>query len=186
MFVPNEEVIIAPEPIVKGLLGFGKKQAKSAVCKSLKDGLRYMFIITSNSYKDREHETITTEALTRYVDGSWVAEDKCITNNKHLYWHDDNIHIGDIVMADMVGPFLIELSKEREGTFEHNGKTYPVSALWDYFEVTDEMQGASHRFKHVASDGADGVFNWIKKEETSTLPLQDAANAITFSGVIKV
>lgn len=175
---------IAPEPVQKGFLGINKKQIVSAVCKSAKDGARHMFIITSNSYKDRDHDWVTTKALQRYVDESWVADDKCITNNKHLYWHDDNIHIGDIVWADTEGPFLIELSRERQGTFVYRDAVYPVSVIWDYVESAPEAQGASHRFYVTAKDAQDKTFNWIKKRETSTLPLKDAANLLTFSGVI--
>lgn len=179
---------IAPNPIRKGFLGIGRKQAESTVMKSA-DGTRYMFIITSNSYEDREGETITTKALEQYVRESWPAEDKCITNNKHLYWHDDNIHIGDIIWCDMQGPFLIELSKEIANEFTqktgaHAG-VYPVSVLWDYFEAhPEDRQGASHRFKYFEGDRDDATYEWIKKEETTTLPLRSAANGITFSGVI--
>jgi hypothetical protein len=181
---PNStQLVIAPEPIRKGFLGIGRKQSDSTVFKA-GDGSRYMFIVTSNSYKDRENEWITTKALQRYVDESWPADDKCMTNNKHLYWHDDNIHIGDIVWCDLEGPFLIELSKERQGTFTHRGVEHPVSLLWDYFETADEPQGASHRFKHFSDDANDNTYEWIKKEETSTLPLIHAANSYTFSGVI--
>lgn len=175
---------IAPKPIKKGFLSVGRKQAESAVMKSA-DGTRYMFIITSNSYQDREGEFITTKALEQYVAESWPADDRCITNNKHLYWHDDNIHMGDIVWCDMQGPFLIELSKERTGSFTHKGVEYPVSTLWDYFEQhPEDKQGASHRFKYFDADRADGTYEWIKKDETTTLPLSNAANGITFSGVI--
>lgn len=142
-----------------------------------KDGKRYMFIVTSNSYEDREKETMTTDALKAWVDSCWLADDYFHTDNKHLVWHDDAFEVGDIVWADMAGPFLIEVAREGESIF--------AKKAYDYFETTDDDLGASHRFAYrtVDRDGS-GTYKAIKKIETSTLPRQHAANLLTFSGVL--
>lgn len=142
------------------------------------NGTRYMMVVTSNSYQDREAETITTQALKEYVDKSWIAEDLFHTNNPLLFWHDDRLEIGQIVWADMHGPFLVELAQEG---------TSPVSkALFDYREThPEEKWGASHRFAYFRKDRSDdGTYRRIYKQETSMLPREAAANLLTFSGVI--
>jgi hypothetical protein len=77
------------------------------------DGLRLMFIVTSNSYQDRDNETITTKALQDYVESAWTVEDKCLPRNEFLFWHKGQA-VGDVVWTDMEGPFLLELVKERK------------------------------------------------------------------------
>lgn len=141
------------------------------------EGRRYMFIVTSNSYEDREQETIATKALERYVDNCWVAEDYFQSNNVHQFWHHDGLTDGDIVWADMDGPFLLELAKERDDIVS--------KAIWDYYETTDEDLGASHRYwKRKQDKLADGTLPIISKFETTTLPRFAAANLLTYSGVI--
>lgn len=144
------------------------------------NGRRYMFIVTSNSYEDREKETIATKALERYVDSCWVAEDYFKSNNVHQVWHHDGLTVGDIVWADMAGPFLVEISKERDDIIS--------KAAWDYWESDEGSKdlGASHRFLYRKQDkSADGTLSLISKFETTTLPRQAAAaNLLTFSGVI--
>lgn len=154
------------------------------------DGARYMFIITSNSYRDREREYITTRALERYVEKSWFANDVCQPNNVHLLWHDGD-PIGDIVWADMQGPFLIEVSKERSNQLIQLSKEHKayIRDVWDYIEAhPEENWGASHGFqyeeKRINPAKDEAIYDEINKFETSTLPLENAANALTFSGVI--
>lgn len=165
------------------------------------DGLRLMAIVTSNAYEDREGETITTVALTEYVDKAWAAGDACNTENALLYWHNGD-PIGDIIHADMEGPFLFEIAKERPNhkiylTYETvkaaDGseqvvRRHPttVQAIWDHLEAAQEPLGASHGFKFNKADKRDGVYQRIKKFETSVLPLDKAANPYTFSGVLNM
>lgn len=144
------------------------------------DGKRYMLIVTSNSYEDRDRETIKTAALQDYVDRSWKAEDLFISHNPQLFWHDDRLKMGDIVWADVRGPFLVELAQEAAN---------PIAAkMYDYIEAhPDEKWGASHRFGYYKSDrDADGTYHRIFKQETTTLPRDAAANLLTFSGVLPV
>lgn len=143
------------------------------------DGARYMLIVTSNSYMDREGETIRTEALQKWVDKCWdTVEGEFATDNPLLFWHDDRLKMGDIVWADMRGPFLMEVARESEGAIS--------KALFDYVEQNpDEKWGASHRFVYHQKDrSADGVYGRIIKRETTVLPREFAANPLTYSGVL--
>jgi hypothetical protein len=151
------------------------------------DGARYMFIITSNSYKDREAEFITSQALERYVEKAWIADDVCKTDNALKFWHDDPTlplpDIGEIVWADMEGPFLIEVGKEAPNTW--------AKSVFDYREAhPDEKWGASHGFyyeeKRINPGKGEATYDEIDKFETSILPLSAAANAFTFSGVVSM
>lgn len=158
-----------------------------------KDGLRHMFLITSNSYRDRENEFITTKALNDYVDSNWHGDD--FTSQPLLFWHgtentpiEQQEPIGEIIWADMQGPFLLELARETPGTITHRGKAYAVSGVWDYIEAhPEEGWGASHGFnfldKQRDSDGSK-TYHAIRKFETSVLPRKAAANLYTFAGVI--
>lgn len=143
------------------------------------DGRRYMFIVTSNSYEDRTHQAIASKALERYVDSCWIAEDYFKSNNVHQVWHHDALTVGDIVWADMSGPFLLEISKER-------GDVVSKKA-WDYWESDEGSKdlGASHRFLYPKEDKGADTLHIVSKFETTTLPRQAAAaNLLTFSGVI--
>lgn len=141
------------------------------------DGRRFMFIVTSNSYQDREQETITSTALKEYVDRAWKADDLFAGNNPLLFWHDDRLVAGQIVWAKMSGPFLLELAQEAPNPI--------AKAMFDYREANpNEKWGASHRFGYYKSDrDADGTYRRIFKQETSMLPREAAANLLTFSGV---
>lgn len=142
------------------------------------DGKRYMLIVTSNSYQDRENETITTDALNHYVSRAWKGEDVFISDNPLLFWHDDRLKIGEIVWADVRGPFLAELAREVDNPVAH--------LIFDYREQGGgEAWGASHRFGYFTPDrDGQGTYRRIFKRETSILPRSVAANTLTFSGVL--
>lgn len=144
------------------------------------DGKRYMLIGTSNSYKDREGETITTAALKADVDRHWTGGDTdFMSNNPLLFWHDDRLNIGDIVWGDVRGPMYVELARE--------GDTPLARKLWDAIEKSDEKWGASHRFAYFTQDRNDnGDYRRIYKQETSILPRDAAANLLTFGEVLPV
>jgi hypothetical protein len=96
----------------------------------------------------------------------------------------------------MQGPFLVEVSKERPNkainlaTEDEEPRPGTVKAVWDYLEANpDNWQwGASHGFKfeekRINFTRGEATYDEIEKFETSTLPLEDAANPYTFSGVI--
>ena len=149
------------------------------------DGNRHMLIVTSNAYQDREDEFVSADALKGYVESQW-ADDQWQGDNTLLFWHDGP-PIGDIVHADMEGPFLFEVARERKSGLpfiQHYTK-----AIWDYVQNNpSEKWGASHGFgflegdKEQTDDGS--VYHSIRKFETSIVPVEYAANAYTVSGVI--
>lgn len=152
---------------------------KSFVVKA--DDARYMFLISSNSYKDRAKDIVKEKALQQYV--------AHFEPNPHLFWHGGD-PIGEIIAAEMHGPFLLEISRElpdarinlaREG---EPAIWVQRAAVWDAIEKNSIPWGASIGFFYQKGDEQDGAFDTILKKETSTLPLEDAANGITLSDVI--
>lgn len=152
------------------------------------DQLRLMMIVTSNAYKDREDEIITERALTEYVDSCWKDGD-FVGDNPLLVWHGGD-PIGDIIYAEMSGPFLIEIARERPNRMVNLARTgeaprtIEVKSVWDALEREDHL-GASHEFAFITSDRADGIYERILKTETSTLPRAAAANLLTDGEILK-
>lgn len=142
------------------------------------DGLRYMFLITSNSYEDRDNETITSKALESYEASCYPGEGLFHCDNPLLWWHDDDVPMGEIVAVNYSQPFLVEVAKELP--------TPTARILWDYAERNGDAAGTSHRFGYRDEDRKDdGSYTHIIKQESSYLPeRQLAANLMTFSGVI--
>lgn len=140
------------------------------------DGLRKLFLITSNSYKDREGEYITTEALKEYVDGLYAGDD--FTGEQDLLFGHKGAAIGKIVWADVVGPFLVELAEERDIPYARR--------KWDQIEDSPDDWGASHAFEFKLSDLDGDTYKRIEKFETTVLPIERAANVLTFAGITGV
>jgi hypothetical protein len=142
------------------------------------DGLRYMMIITSNSYEDRDNETITSKALEAYEASCYPGEDLFHCDNPLLWWHDDDVPMGEIVAVNYSSPFLVEVAKELPSP--------TARVLWDYAEKNGDNAGASHRFGYRDEDRQpDGSYTHILKQETSYLPERLlAANVGTYAGVI--
>lgn len=143
------------------------------------DGLRYMFIITSNSYQDREDETMTSEALKAYEASCYPGEGLFRCDNPLLWWHDDDVPMGEIVAVNYSEPFLIEVARELP--------TPVAKVLWDYAEQQGDKAGASHRFGYREEDRTpEGDFKRIFKQESTYLPERAlAANIGTYAGVMK-
>lgn len=164
--------------------------AKSTLVGRDADGLRLMLTITSNAYIDREDEIVSQKALEGYVQDSWDGESKAfIGDNPLLVWHDGD-PIGDIVAADMEGPFLLEIARERPNAVVNlaGAGDVPVlveiKAVWDILEAEPNL-AVSHQFMFIASDRADGVYEYIRKTETSVLPRWAAANYFTEAQVVR-
>lgn len=179
---PMNKGYVSPKPV--GI--FSRVKGGVDVFKG-SDGLRLMFIVTSNSYEDRDDETIATPALKSYVDKAWSVEGKCLPDNEALFWHGGD-PIGDVVWTDMEGPFLYEVIKERPNAWINLSKQVrgTIKAVWDFIESNPQRYrwGASHGFKFLESAFTDGIYKRISKFETSVLPLDAAANPYTFAGVI--
>lgn len=155
---------------------FRKSTPGTLIYKGAEDGLRRMVVITSNGYRDREAEHVATKALERYVQESYNDKDEYIGANKHLFYH--KIDIGDVISADVINGFLVEVTRERADS--------PIaSKIWDYIERTSAdksvVWGASHGFRAKLSGD---TYEQIDKKETTTLDVEDAANLGTLSGVL--
>lgn len=163
-----------------------------------KSGLRQMLIISSNAYVDREQEIVTEKALQTYVEKSWDGHEYQ-GDNVLLYWHSDNPEtarknaIGDIVYCHLQSHFLIEIAQERPDAIVDvsrkgmDNKPYKVSikSVWDAIETSPVEWGASIGFGYVKGNKQGGLYKRILKYETSILPVEYAANAITFSEVLR-
>jgi len=144
------------------------------------DGARLMLIITSNAYEDREGEIVTYKALKEDTDRRW-RDGKFVEGDPVVFWHDDPVQhperiIGDVVYANMHGPFLVEVAKERKTDFARK--------VWNFIEKGDRAWGASHGFHYRPDEKARGEYTFVRKFETSILPLSAAANGYTLAGVV--
>lgn len=164
--------------------------AKAQIVGTQPDGLRLMLTITSNAYIDRESEIVSEQALTGYVQDSWDETTRTfIGDNPLLVWHDGE-PIGDIIAADMEGPFLLEIARERPNAVINLARVgeppvlAEIKAVWDVLERESDL-AVSHQFMFVNSDRADGVYEYIRKTETSVLPRWAAANYFTEAQVIR-
>jgi hypothetical protein len=164
--------------------------AKSSLIDAQLDGLRLMLVVTSNAYKDREEEIVSRKALEQYVAESWDEDTKAfIGNNPYLLWHGGE-PIGDIIYADMEGPFLIEVARERPNAvvdLAREGEEpllAEIKTVWDMLEREPNL-AASQQFAYITGDREDGVYEYIKKMETSALPRWAAANYFTEAQVIR-
>lgn len=136
-----------------------------------KDGLRYIGLITSNAYVDRDNEFVSEDALKQWVDSAWEGG-RYQARNPLLFWHAGE-PVGDVIWSDMRGSFLVEIAKERATPF--------AAAIFDLIERDDIDWGVSHGFRDQAHDfdGRWKIYRRIDKKETSVLPLAFAANAFT-------
>lgn len=174
----NKKMYITPKPfglLQRLLRGY---KANLSVIRNDRDQ-RFMLSISSNSFEDREQETIMTKALQTYVNngwqhGRWTDVQPC------YWWHDETLPpIGRIVWADMEGPFLIEIIQELPTRF--------AKAVFDGVEAYPEIEwGTSIGFDYPENEKLpDGTYKQIFKFESSLLPLKEAANPYTLSTVIE-
>ncbi len=167
--------------IVQKFMTWMKSGMKPGIFITQKDeqSPRRMFLITSNSYEDREKETITSKALQAYEDSCFPGEDLYHNDNDLVWWHDDDVVMGDLIAVNYSTPFLIEVAQERLDS--------PVSkVLFDWAEKNGDLAGVSHKFGYLEGDRSeDGTYERIFKQETSYLPRRDlAANMGTYAEVI--
>ena len=155
------------------------------------DGLRRMFLITSNAYIDREAEIIRQKALETYVSECW-KEGQWRGDNVLLFWHRGE-PIGDIVDADMEGAFLLELAKERPDALVNlSDNSDPpfyarIKDVWDMIEKAVDIEwGVSPGFITYQHEQKAGDYQTFRKHETSVLPVEDAANSLTLSLVLRM
>lgn len=141
-----------------------------------------MLLVSSNPYKDREGEIVSQRALEQYAQNYRG-------DNKLLFWHRGD-PIGVILEAEMAGPFLVEVAEELDdqwinmADYGEDDYVVRVSEVWDAIENSDVEWGASIGFLHRSSDKEDNVYDNMIKVETSVLPVDAAANGITYSKII--
>jgi hypothetical protein len=148
----------------------GRVTSRVVILKG-KDGLRYIGLITSNAYADRDGEIVAEDALKAWVNSVWKGG-AYRASNPLLFWHAGQ-PIGDVIWSDMRGAFLIEIAKERRTPF--------ARLIFNMIERGDIEWGVSHGFRDKAHDwdGRWKVYRRIAKKETSVLPLVFAANPFT-------
>lgn len=148
-----------------------KGASRAFIIHKARDGLRYVGLITSNAYVDRDNEIVSEKALRSWVESAWQGG-SYIADNPLLFWHGGPA-IGDVIWSDMRGSFLIEIAKERRNPF--------AKLIFNLVERMPIQWGVSHGFKDKAHEfvGRWKVYRRIAKKETSILPLVFAANAFT-------
>lgn len=143
---------------------------------------RYMLLITSNSYKDRDGEIISEAAWRDEIERKWDG-DQYVGNDDLLFWHTGQ-PIGEIIYSDLHGRFLVEVARELPGAIQWNNVTLKISDVWDIIERRKRAWGCSHGFRYPANALEDGVYSEVRKWESTVLPVVRAANPFTYAGVI--
>lgn len=153
------------------------------------DGLRRMFLVSSNNFEDREREWVTEDALKGYVADCWKG-DEWVGDNVLMFWHAGD-PIGEMIDADYEESFLLEVARElpdapvnlaREGEPEF---MVSIRAVWDALEAEPSGWGASIGFKASKKDKLRREFRTMLKHETSVLPISEAANLVTLSEIVR-
>ncbi len=72
---------------------------------------RRMIIVSSNAYQDRAKDYVTSPALQSYVDDAY--SDGQFKRHPLKYWH--KYVIGDVIGAEFIQPFLVEVAEEKLG-----------------------------------------------------------------------
>jgi len=149
------------------------------------DGLRYMLLVTSNAYRDREGEILKEQGLKEYADGLMPTKPE---DNVLLFWHEGD-PIGDIVYAECYKSFLIEIAQERPNSNINIGEkggeeiNTDIKTVWDNIENNPGIWGASHGFR-VLGKTKDGVIYPFDKFESSIVADGYQANWFTLSEVL--
>jgi len=159
---------------------------------------RRLLIVSSNGYEDREQDHVASAALAAYVDSAYAGE--TFERQPLLFWHE--APIGQIVAADFIPPFLIEVAEEglepavMQAMLDKCralGQAPPdlapydageAALIWDALLDDDAQWGASIGFFGGKASGGT-LYQTIHKIETSILPQEAAANPFTLAKVIK-
>lgn len=175
----KREMYITPSDDLMARIRKGLSPKLTPGTNVMKDaaGQRYMFMVTSNGYRDRDQEHVATKALETYVANCWTGDDTgFIGDNDHYIWHMKELgSISDLMFADVWSGFLVELWREQPDN--------PIAkAFYNFVEENPDIEwGASHGFQGVLKGD---TFTHIHKFESSSLPLDAAANLLTLSEVL--
>lgn len=135
----------------------------------------YLLTWTTNAYEDREGEFFTLKALQDYVQQNEDKESKGV----YQFWHTEGSEFADIVAQMVSGKFLVEVGKFRKDDIGTAFKEFFLKYPDKHKELAPHGWGCSHGFVYRKADREDGVYEWFDKEETTILPLHEAANVYT-------
>jgi hypothetical protein len=161
-------------------------EANKALILPGSKGLRHMFLISSNAFRDREGEIVRSDGLREYAEGKTFIKPE---DNDLLFWHEGDA-IGKIIYAEFYKSFLIEVARElpdqkinlKAGTGEKPIIT-SVKTVWDNIEHLAGIWRSSIGFRAM-DKSKDGVLYPIEKHETSVVIEDYQANWWTISEVI--
>lgn len=141
----------------------GTKEAGGIAVYKQADG-RYRWVsFSSNAYRDRDGEIVSTQALAEDCDRLDATKEY----GPLRWWHVDGLDIGECDFNAMSGRILVE-----SGTFK---EAWIAEAIQ---KAAPELQ-VSIGFTHPAHEPVNGVYKEIRRFERSILPKGRAANART-------
>lgn len=138
------------------------------------DGIDRWVSWSSNGFKDREGEIVSTQALINEV----ARADKDGDRGTLRLWHTPGTDFGVCDQQVVSGRFLIET-----GTFYEDDFSQAVKA--SLMSYADEPLGTSIGFYHQLGDELDGVYDSARIIERSVCPLRVAANPFTSFQLLK-
>jgi 2'-5' RNA ligase len=142
----------------------GEESEKSLSVFKGKDGRYRWILLSSNAYRDRDGEIVSTKALAQDV----ARADRDKDFGPLRWWHVPGVDIGDCDFNALSGRVLVE-----SGTFRNEAIGEAV------FKAQDNLQ-ASIGFRHPFTEpDAEGVFHNIRRFERSLVPAGRAANRFT-------
>lgn len=140
------------------------KRGKSFVIYKQSNGQYRWIGLSSNAYRDREKEIVSTKAL----EADCVRADATGNYGPLRWWHVPGLDIGTCDFNAMSGRVLVE-----SGTF------YDPRIAQQVARKADQLQ-LSIGFTHPPGQpDADGVFSTIQRFERSLVPVGRAANTYT-------
>lgn len=143
--------------------------------KVLQNG--YILSWTTNAYEDRERETFTLKSIEDYVSRNLENDEK----GTYQFWHIPGSDFADILWQGVAGKFLVEIGKFREDEIGNVFRKFFTDNPEGHKELAPIGWGTSHGFVYKKYDREDGVYEWFDKQETTVLPLQEAANIYTLA-----
>lgn len=175
----RHEYFITPSDSLGGKLRKSLSSNLTPGVYILKDatGQRWMWLVTSNGYRDRDNQHVAMKALQEYVEASWTGDNTgFVGQNDHYFWHFKELgSISDLMFADVWSGFLVEMWREQPGN--------PIAkAAYNFVENHPEIEWGSSQGFFGKPNG--DTFKTIMKFESTTLPRDAAANLLTLSEVL--
>ena len=137
--------------------------AEMSVFKDKRGQMRWI-LISSNAFKDRDGEIVSTKALESDVERTDAGGE----TGPLRWWHVDGADIGDCDFRMMAGRMLVE-----SGTFRNPKLAAKVAGK------AKELKASIGFYHPVSEPDGDGVYSSVRIYERSLLPANKAANALT-------